>query len=197
MKQVSTNRPINTDEEEIKNTIYMFLPYAGKEAESVVLRCKRRLFKLFKNNLRVEFRVHFQATKLSFFTSNKDKTPLLSNSFLVYEYSCPGCLQTYISKTESTLFNRTKERGWSDKKSAINRHFHSCSGWQHIVGLLQMNEEEVDPMALQINAVRENTKIIKKSDNWLKLAFLESIMIKENQPELNRGLKSCKDLALF
>ena len=197
MKQVSTNRSINNDEEEVKNTIYMFLPYAGKEAESVVLRCKKRLFKLFKNNLKVEFRVHFQTTKLSFYTSNKDKTPLLSNSFLVYEYSCPGCLHTYIGKTESTLFNRTNEHGWSDKKSAINRHFHTCPGWQHIVGLLQMNEEEVDPMALQINSVRENTKIIKKTDNWLKLAFLESILIKENQPELNKGIKSCKDLALF
>jgi hypothetical protein len=199
MKQVSTNRPTNNDEEEeeVKNTIYMFLPYAGKEAESVVLRCKKRLFKLFKNNLKVEFRVHFQTAKLSFYTSNKDKTPLLSNSFLVYEYSCPGCLHTYIGKTESTLFNRTNEHGWSDKKSAINRHFHTCSGWQHIVGLLQMNDEEVDQMALQINAVRENTKIIKKTDNWLKLAFLESILIKENQPELNKGIKSCKELALF
>ena len=103
---------------------------------------QNRLLELFKNNLKVEFRVHF-------------------------------------------------------KKSAVNKHFHNCSGWQHIVGLLQMNEEEVDPMALQINAVRENTKIIKKTDNWLKLAFLESILIKENQPELNKGIKSCKDLALF
>ena len=33
--------------------------------------------------------------------------------------------------------------------------------------------------------------------NWLKLAFLESLAIKEHSPELNSGIKSCKDLSLF
>ena len=60
-----------------------------------------------------------------------------------------------------------------------------------------MDGQEIDQISFQINAVRENTKIIKKTDNWLKLVFLESVMIKERKPELNKGLKSCKDLALF
>ena len=54
---------------------------------------------------------------------------------------------------------------------------------------------EVDMMQFNVNAVRENTKIIRKSDNWLKLAFLESLAaIKEYKPDLNTGIKSCKDL---
>ena len=49
----------------------MFLPFVGKEAEGVVMRCKKRLFKLFKKDQKVEFRVRLQTTKLSLFTSNK------------------------------------------------------------------------------------------------------------------------------
>ena len=52
-------------------------------------------------------------------------------------------------------------------------------------------------MQVQINTVRENTTIIGRSKNWLNLAFRESLAIKERRPELNKGLKSCKDLALF
>ena len=175
----------------------MFLPYLGKEAESVVLRCKRRLFKLFKKDLKVELRVHFKSTKMSFFTSNKDKTPFLNNSYLIYQYSCPGCGKSYIGKTETTLFNRTKEHGWTDKKSAVNKHFENCIHWKEIVNLFEIDGDEINPMQFQINATRENTRILRKSDNWLKLAFLESLAIKEHAPKLNSGIKSCKDLSLF
>ena len=175
----------------------MFLPYFGKEAENVVFRCKKRLYKLFKKDLKVEFRIHFQATKLSFFTSNKDKTPFLSSSCLIYKFSCPGCTKSYIGKTESTLFNRTKEHGWSDNKSAVNKHFNECSSWKEIVEFFETDGGEIDPMLFQVNAVRENTEILQKTDNWLKLAFLESLEIKDHTPELNKGIRSCKDLALF
>ena len=122
---------------------------------------------------------------------------MLSSSNVVYHYECPGCMKSYIGKTESTLFNRTKEHGWSDKKSAIFKHFDQCSAWKEIVDLFEIDGEEIDPMQFQINSVRENTKIIRKSDNWLKLAFLESLAIKEHKPELNTGIRSCKELALF
>ena len=106
-------------------------------------------------------------------------------------------MKSYIGKTESTLFNRTKEHGWSDKQTAVNRHFQQCSSWKEIVGFFKTDGGEVDPMQFQINAVRENTQILQKTDNWLKLAFLESLAIKDYEPELNNGIKSCKDLALF
>ena len=176
--------------------VYMLLPYAGGEAEQVVIRCKKRLAKLFKKEVKVLFKIQFQATKLSFYTSNKERIPLLSNSSLVYRFTCPGCSKSYIGKTETTLFNRTKQHGWCDKKSAVYNHIGSCH-WNEIVGLLQINGEAIDTMNLQINAVRDNTEIIRRSDNWLKLAFLESLCIKEYRPELNSGIKSCKDLALF
>ena len=178
-------------------TLYMFLPYNGKHAESIVQRCKKRLIKLFKREKKVKFEVCFQSTKVSFFTSNKNQIPKLSNSSVIYQYNCPGCKQSYIGKTENTLFNRTKQHGWSQKDSAVQKHFSSCEGWRAIVGMFQIEGEEIDQMLFQINTVRDNTKIIGRSKNGLSLAFRESLAIKHLKPELNRGLKSCKELQLF
>ena len=178
-------------------TLYMFLPYNGKHAEAIVQRCKNRLIKSFKREKKVKFEVCFQSTKIAFFTSNKDQIPLLSNSGVIYQFNCPGCDKTYIGKTDNTLFNRTKQHGWSQKDSAVRKHFSCCEGWKHIVDISQLGGEEIDQMPFQINAVRENTKIVGRSKNWLTLAFRESLAIKHFKPELNKGLKSCKELRLF
>ena len=198
IRQSLGNRKNNESEsnEEI-DTLFMFLPYNGKEAECIAKRCKKRLDKLFRKEKRVKLNIIFQSTKVSFFTSTKDKIPALSNSGVIYNYTCPGCKSSYIGKTENTLFNRTKEHGWKQKDSAIFKHFNSCQAWKDIVDFFQTDGHQIDKMKFQINCVRENTEIIRRSDNWLKLSFLEPLAIKELEPELNRGLKSCKDLSLF
>ena len=185
------------DEKEDAETLYMSLTYTGKQAEAIVQRCKKRLTKLFKRDKTVKFEIFFQTTKISFFTSNKDQIPKLSNSGVIYRYTCPGCAKSYIGKTDNTLFNRTKQHGWVQKDSAIRKHFHSCEGWREIVGLFQMEGDTIDTMPFQINTVRDHTEIIGRSKNWLTLAFRESLAIKQFNPELNKGLKSCKDLSLF
>ena len=139
----------------------------------------------------------FQTTKLAFFTSNKDRTPLLSSSCLVYQYSCPGCSKSYLRKNESTLFNRTMEHAWKDPKSAVNRHFQSCCAWKEIVDMFEICGEEVNTKDFQVDAVQQYTKAITRCDNWLTLAFLEALAIKQHKPELNTGIRSCKELALF
>ena len=193
-----TDRPTQEDQDTDTVDLYMFLPFFGKEAETVVQRTKKRIFKLLRKDKKIVFKIQFQTTKLSFFSSNKDKTPLLSDSSLIYQYSCPGCCASYIGKTESTLFNRTREHAWTDQKSAVNKHFNTCHAWKHIVGLFEIgSDEEINRREFQINAVRQSTKILKRSDNWLKLAYLESLAIKEHKPTLNNGIKSCKELALF
>ena len=60
-----------------------------------------------KREKNVKMKVFLETTKLSFYTSNKDRTPYLSNSSVVYEYTCPGCAGSYIGKTNNTLWNRT------------------------------------------------------------------------------------------
>ena len=198
IQQTQNKRRTNErDQDDDVTTLYMSLPFSGKEAESIVKRSKRRLTKLFKKEKNVKFSIFFESTKISFFTSNKDKIPDLSNSNVIYQYCCAGCGAEYVGKTETTLFNRTKEHGWSQKDSAINKHFKTCRGWKEIIGLLQIFDPDVDEKQLQINSVRENTKIIRRSKNWLTLAFHESLAIKELKPELNKGLKSCKELSLF
>ena len=39
---------------------------------------------MFDTKKKVKFNVQFRTTKLSFFTSNKDKIPFLNNSYVVY-----------------------------------------------------------------------------------------------------------------
>ena len=171
------------------------LPYLGKESEQIIRRTKKRLSRTFKEKVRIN--VFFQSTKISFFTSNKDRIPLLSNSCVVYEYKCPGCTEKYIGKTESTLFNRTGEHGWSQKDSAVYKHFGDCAGWAHIKGIMELDTDPVDDRVLQVQTVRDNTKILSRSDNWRVLAFKESLAIKERKPSLNHGIKAAKELCLF
>ena len=38
------------------------------------------------------------------------------NSFIVDDFSCPGCGTNYIGKTERTLYERTVEHAWTDNK---------------------------------------------------------------------------------
>ena len=129
--------------------------------------------------------------------SNKDRIPLMSNSSVIYRYSCSGCAEKYIGKTESTLHNRTKEHAWCQKDSAVYQHFDHCDGWNHIKGLLSMDDVTPDRRELQISTVRENTKVIRRADNWQTLAFKESLAIKDRRPSLNNGIKAAKDLCLF
>ena len=56
---------------------------------------------------------------------------------------------------------------------------------------------EVDIKQLQINAVGENTTVVVKTKHPLRLDFREALEVKKRNPELNKGLKFCKDLALF
>lgn len=203
MKRVNQQKQQNdNDQEEDCIKLSLSLPYIGNESEQVVKRCKKKLARLLKEKVRIN--VFFKSTKLCFFTSNKDKVPLMSNSFVIYEYTCPGCGEKYIGKTESTLYNRTQEHAWSQKDSAVYKHFGNCDGWRHIKGLFNIDEEEIttkeqeiNTRQLQITTVRENTKVIRRADHWQTLAFKESLAIKDRKPSLNNGVKAAKDLCLF
>ena len=138
-----------------------------------------------------------RTTKLSFFASNKDPVPSLSKSCLVYRYVCPGCSKSYIGKTECTLYSRSEQRGWKQKDSAIYHHFSDCPGLDHIRDLLQLGLNDFDRKEFQISVVRENLDILHRSNNWLNLLFMESLAIKEHEPELNSGISASRKLQLF
>ena len=84
-----------------------------------------------------------------------------------------------------------------NKQRAVLGHFKECNGWLRITKMFECMGKEVDQKEIQINNARRNVKILHRSDNWLTLAFLESLAIKEHRPPLNTGIKATKELCLF
>ena len=74
--------------------------------------------------------------KLSF---KKDKTVVLCNSFVVWDFSCPGCGANYIGKTERTLYERTVEHAWTDNNSAVYEHLNNYTGVQHLFDIASLH----------------------------------------------------------
>ena len=83
------------------------LNYSDETAERMVKSCIKKLYRSFKREINVKFVTHYKTTKMSFFTNSKDKTPSLSQSSVVYKFTCPSCSCNYIGKTERTLHERT------------------------------------------------------------------------------------------
>ena len=90
--------------------------------------------------------------KFRSFTNTKDKTPSLSQSSVVYKFTCPGCSCNYIGKTERTLHERTEEHAYPNKKSnqqsAIYENLSSCLHYSHIVDLFDVNNHDVTSLTL-------------------------------------------------
>ena len=55
-----------------------------------------------------------------FFTNTKDKTPSLSQSFVVYKFTCPGCSCNYIGKTEG-LYMKERKNMHTLTRRAMNK----------------------------------------------------------------------------
>ena len=47
------------------------------------------------------------------------------------------------------------------------------------------------------NTIIDNTSILDRDSNWLRLLFLESYYIKSLKPSLNTGARASKELQLF
>ena len=56
----------------------------------------------------------------------KDQIPKLMKSYVVYQFNCPSCNDSYIGKTERNLCIRTEEHACSDKESAIYDRINIC-----------------------------------------------------------------------
>ena len=169
--------------------------------------CLRKIRSNCKKDHPINFRLLYDVTKIEFFCNTKDKTPMLNQSFVVYEFKCPGCDANYIGKTERTLFERSEEHAWKDKNSVVFNHLNECHGVQHIFNMNRIApslfsdidnvDDAQDIRASYINLVQQNTRIIDRHPNWNILLFKEAIKIKERKPVLNTGLKASKELKLF
>ena len=94
--------------------IFIDLKFSGNTGDRVVKNYMKKLYKCFKKEVTVKFVLHYQTTKLSYFTNTKDKTPLsISQSSIIYKFVCPGCKSCYAGKTDRTLHERAKEHAYA------------------------------------------------------------------------------------
>ena len=186
--------PPKTRTLELKDTLWLNLPYLGREGEFLIDKLKRKLKKSLSDfNLKIVYKTN----SISMFCSTKDKLSNLKKAHVIYKFKCPGCSKCYIGKTERNLVSRLIEHG-KDKidSSSISDHLHSCIFYQDILSYFSLFDN-INIKAHHCNTVLDNTVILDYNDNWLKLSFLESYYIKLLKPELNCGARASKELQLF
>ena len=194
----------NSKDKDEPITIWLSISYIGEKTSQLLRSFKRKLRSHLKNP-NTQIKIREKTTKLSFYTNNKDKVPLLNKSHIVYKFSCPGCQSSYIGKTDRTLLTRTREHAVTDKESAIYKHIRTC---EHLVFIhnffnlpdtlnnitaptISSNKDYV------INVVQNNTTVLDFDDNWNLLLYKDAFHIKRQSPSLNNGLKSSRELYLF
>ena len=96
------------------------------------------LLKRIQRNLTqpVKFVVIYDTKKVSYFLPKKDKIPnSLRSNIAVYEFTCPGCNNSYIGETERNLSTRLSEHS-DPPKSSIYKHLSEC---EHANFILNFN----------------------------------------------------------
>ena len=103
-----------TNETSNEITIYFRVTYYVNKGCSLIKSCIHKIKSNCKKEQSITFKVLYDVTKIDFFCSTKDKMPTLNQSFVVYEFVCPGCNADYVGKNGRTLFERNVEQAWSD-----------------------------------------------------------------------------------
>ena len=205
----TTDETTNNAESHRVLTIYVCMPYHSNKRLSLLKSWLRKIRSNCVKTRSIRFKTQYDVNKIEFYCNTKDKTAVLSNSFVVYDFSCPGCGANYIGKTERTLYERTVEHAWTDNNSAVYKHLDDCTGVQHLFDIASLhsslftssapiqNSDKFDLRTTRINLVQDNTEIIDRHKNWNILLFKEALKIKELNPILSSGLKASKELQLF
>ena len=110
--------PNHTSHNYQHSTIWLNIPFVGDLTTQLIKKLKFKLQRCLVNP-NVDIRIKEKTTKRCFFTSIKDKKPPLSQSNVVYKFTCPGCNSSYIGKTNRTLHEIS---GAQYKKGTFNSH---------------------------------------------------------------------------
>ena len=78
-------------------TIWIKILYFGDKGDQLLKSLKTKLKHYFTEE--VKFRIIQSTQKLSFYTNMKDEIPKLMKSYVVYQFNCPGCNDSYIGKS--------------------------------------------------------------------------------------------------
>ena len=143
---------------------------------------------------------------MEFFCNTKDRAPIINQSVVVYEFTCPGCGANYVGKTERTLYERRVEHGWSDQNSVVKNHLDQCFEVQYLLNITSLGPalfsndsiiRNADNRKLHTNLVINNAIIIDRYKNFNILLFKEALKINERKPTLNKNLRASKKLQYF
>ena len=159
-----------------KKELICVLPFLGKRS----MQLRTRLVNSIESNLKFcKLKVIFQSPcKLNSLFRYKDSLQKKIRSDIVYRYMCSNCKVTYYGKTYRHFFTRAAEHmGISNltgkrlkcvKQSAVSDHLLECN--------CSIDFDHFDILASDANKFR--------------LLIKESLLIKRDQPQLNKTIKS-------
>jgi len=110
-----------------------------------------------------------KTTNLIMKNNPSPKPSLLSQTNVIYQFSCPlphSKVETYIGMTQTTLLRRLKMHAQS---GSIHQHF--------------VDEHQYKPSKDQIT---DNTTVIAHAENRYKLYIKEALLIMHNAPSINK-----------
>ena len=154
------------------------MPYYSDKGLPLFKTCLRKIQSNCVQNRSIKFKTKYDVSKIESYCNTKDKRAVLSNSFVVYDFSCPRCGANYICKTERTLYERTVEHVWTANNSAVYKHLGHWTGVQHLLDIASLhsllfrssapiqNSDKFDLRITRINLIKGNTEIIDRHTNW-------------------------------
>ena len=113
-------------------TIYVCMPYYSNKGLWLLKSCLCKIRSNCVKTCSIRFKTQYDVSKIEFYCNKKDKTAVLSNSFVAYGFSCPVCDASYIGKTERTLYEGTVDHAWTDK------HLNNCTGVQYLFDIVSL-----------------------------------------------------------
>jgi hypothetical protein len=192
---VNTNEPENVN----VNEIFVQLPYCGIKGERLVSSCIKRISRELSS--KVKFKIIFKNKKVMDFCSAKDHIPFEQKTNVIYQIVCPGCKKHYIGKTNCCVSKRMHEHG-EKADQPMYLHLKDCEDFKDTLAFMHLPDidnysEPISPDSHFLSAVLNNYKVIDVNHKWSQLPFLETYYIRKKQPEINIGLKSCKEFQVF
>ena len=133
----------NIKEETTTDTVnfFMDLKFSGNTGKRIVKNCIKKLYKCFKEEVTVNFVLRYEATKLSYFTNTTEKTPVLSQSLVIYIFVCPK--SCYVGKIDRTSHGGTKEHAYAksgkNEQSRVYEYFSLSTHGRHIADLFKID----------------------------------------------------------
>ena len=182
--------------------IYFHFPYYGEKGLQLLKFCIRNSKVNCKKDQPVVFKILHDVCKMEFFCNTKDRTPIINQSFVVYEFTCPGCGANYVGKTERTLYERYVADVWNDQNSVMKNHFDQCVEVQYLLNNTSLgpalfpNDSNIGNAGnrnSRINLVIGNTNIIDCYKTFNIFLFKEALKKNERNPTVNKSLKASKE----